>query len=154
MQPRWRTTVVAVAGVVVAYILVAMSPIPRAIARDHPEAASFFRPPLFNFSADYEDGAVLGFRVGSSREELMRTLVADYAETGTLAAACGRESGARPLTVAESYVAPSYDEGASAIAQRDVVCLHIPARKMVLIFPISNERVCAIQLTLVRAELP
>ena len=154
MRPRWRSTVVVLACLAVAYTIVAISPITPAIARHHPEAASFFRPPLFNFSADYDDGTVLGFRVGSSRKELLHTLVAGYAETGTLAAACGREPGAKALTVAESYVAPSYDKGATAIVQRDTVCLHVPNRRMLLIFSMVGDHISEIQLALVRTELP
>lgn len=140
-------------GGIAVYAVLALSPAPRAIARDRPELAAFFRPPLFNFSAGYEDGHVLDFHIGATREELLRTLISKYSETGTLASACGREPGARPLTVAESYVSPTSREALQLLQQRAVVCLHLHDRK-VLIFDIENEHVRRIQLTKVTTELP
>jgi hypothetical protein len=140
-------------GAIALYAALALSPAPRAIARDRPGVASLFRPPLFNFSAEYEDGHVLGFQVGASRDELLRTLIAQYSSTGTLAAACGREPGARPLTVSESFVSPSAGERVRDLLQRDVVCLHVQERK-VLVFYIESDRVRRIQLTKVTTEGP
>lgn len=150
-RPR-RVALYASVLVLALYAVLAVSPVPRAIARDRPEVASFFRPPLFNFSADYDDGHVLDFHVGASREELLRTLITEYPQTGMLAAACGREPGARPLTVAESFVSPSSSEAVRQLLERDVVCLHVRERK-VLIFRIENERIRSIELTIVRNEL-
>jgi hypothetical protein len=148
-----RILIYAPVGTIALYAIIAVSPMPLAIARDRPELASYFRPPLFNFSADYHDGHVLDFNVGATRDELLRTLTERYSETGSLAAACGRDPGARPLTAAESYVRLSSGEKTRSLVQRDVVCLHIPERK-VLIFHVENEHVRKIGLTIVRTELP
>ena len=150
---RRRISVHASVGAIALYTIVALSPIPRAIARDRPEVSCYFRPPLFNFSAEYKDGHVLDFNVGASRDELLQTLVELYSERGSLAAACGRDPDARPLTAAESYVSPSSNENARSLMQRDVVCLHIPERKAV-IFHFENEHVRSIEITIVRTELP
>lgn len=148
-----RIALYASIGAIALYAVIGMSPAPRAIARDRPEVASLFRPPLFNFSADYEDGHVLDFQVGASRAELLRTLNTKYSESGMLAASCGRKPGDRPLTVAEAFVSPASSEKAWPLVQRDVVCLHLPERR-VLIFQIENERVRKIELTVIKTELP
>jgi hypothetical protein len=131
----------------------AVSPAPRELGRQRPEAASLFRPLLFNFAADYEDGSVLDFQVGFTRQELLDTLLGNYARTGVLAAACGRESGAPPLTVAHSQVAPSDRNVVSDLLERDVICLYVPARHIVLIFHVLNGHVDKIKLSYIRNEL-
>ncbi len=154
MRRRRQTAViVALTFLCLLYIAIAVSPMPREIGRQRPEVASLFRPLLFNFAASYEDGHVLNFRIGLTRDELMRVLLANYAQTGVLAAACGREPGARPLTVAESEVPLSDRNAVGAIVERSVVCLHMPARRMVLIFHVSNGQVGEIRLSFIRNEL-
>ena len=145
--------VLIVALIVALYVAVALSPVPQRIARSSPEHASLFRPPWFNFAADYDEGYVLGFQIGSNREQLINTIVTKYAGSGEFAAACGREDGAPPLSVAESYVAAADVERVRGLAQRQVVCLHLVARRMVLIFYLPDDHVRKIELAFVRNEL-
>ena len=145
--------IAVVIGGVSLYAALAISPVPRAIARDQPEVAAFFRPPLFNFSAHYEDGHVLTFHIGATRAELLRALVEHHSATGMLAAECGRDPGGRPLTVAGSYVSPSASAEVRALLGRDVVCLHT-GEGSVLIFTMNQNHIRSIELRVVGTELP
>jgi hypothetical protein len=136
-----------------AYGAVAVSPLPERIARHSPERASLFRPPLFNFSAGYDEGAVLGFEIHSSREQVLNTIVTKYAGSGELWAACGREQGAPPLSVADSDVRADAKGEVRKLLEREVVCLHLPARRIVLVFHIPHDELRSIELTYVRNEL-
>jgi hypothetical protein len=136
-----------------AYLAVAVSSLPQSIARQSPERASYFRPPWFNFASKYESGNVLGFRVGSSTEELVRKVATVNMKGAVVQAECGRERGARPLSVAESFIAATDEPRVSELAQREVLCLSLPARRIVLIFELSKGQVRAIRLSFIRNEL-
>lgn len=146
-------TVLIIALVAGAYAAVAVSPLPQRIARQSPERASIFRPPLFNFFADYDEGDVLGFEIHSSREQLLNTIVTKYARSGELAAACGREEGLAPISVSESYVTAEEIGKVRKLLERDVVCLHLRARRIVLIFELPDNQLRKIELAYVRNEL-
>jgi len=135
-----------------AYIAVALSPLPRQIARNSPEKASVFRPLTFNFAAVYADGSVLGLAIGSTRDELFGAFQAQYAASGLLQAACGREVGAPTLTAAQSSVAIGA-AGARELLNREVACLWLPARKIMLIFRFAGDRLHIVELSYVRSEL-
>ena len=137
-----------------AYAGVALSSYPQQIARRSPEQASWFRPPWFNFSSTYNEGNVLGFEVGSNREQWPNAYFRRFATGGELEAACGRADGAPPLTVAESTVTSSQADRVRELVQREAVCLYLPARRISLIFRFSGDRVHTIQLSIVRNELP
>lgn len=53
---------------IVLYLAGTISPLPRFLGRSYPSFASLFYPPSFNFHEIYEDGSVLGFLVGSSKQ--------------------------------------------------------------------------------------
>jgi hypothetical protein len=131
---------------------VALSPLPRQIARNSPEWASVFRPLLFNFAEDYDDGSVLGLTIGSTRDELFGAFKSQYAATGLLQAACGREEGAAPLTVAQSDVNIG-EAGARELLDREVVCLWLPARRIMLVLRFLEDRLNNVELSYVRSEL-
>jgi len=134
------------------YIAVALSSLPRQIARNSPERASVFRPLFFNFAADYDDGSVLGLAIGSTRDELFGAFQSQYAATGVLQAACGREDGAPPLTVAQSDVTLG-EAGARELLDREVACLWLPARSIMLVFRFAGDRLHVVELSYVRNEL-
>lgn len=144
--------VIAVAAIL-AYTAVAASPLPQRIARHSPEQASLFRPPWFNFFADYDEGSVLGFKIGSTREQLVETLVAQYEATGELQAACARGEGAPPLSVADSKVLITDLVGVRRLVDRDVTCLYLPARRIMLTLKFRNDLLRSIELAFVRNEL-
>jgi hypothetical protein len=136
-----------------AYSVIALSSLPQSIARQSPERASYFRPPWFNFASKYEDGTVLGFRIGSSTKELVRKVAAVGTKGAVVQAECGRDRSARPLSVAESFIAATDEPGVTALAQREVLCLSLPARRVVLIFELSSSQVRVIRLSFIRNEL-
>jgi hypothetical protein len=86
-----------------------------------------FRPPWFNLSSNYYEGNILGFEVGSSREQWLNTFFGKFATGGELDAACGRDESALPLTVAESSVTSSQVDRVRELVQRQAVCLFLPA---------------------------
>jgi hypothetical protein len=134
------------------YALVAVSPYPTRLARSHPGLASLFRPPLFNFSAKYSDGSVLDFTVGQSRSDFEAALLHPTGQSPRIGAACGRPSGAPPLTAAESFVVPAATPEVSQILARDIVCLFYSNPSAVLFVRFSAEAVETIELTVVRTE--
>jgi hypothetical protein len=135
------------------YGAVALSSVPRAIARNSPENASLFRPVWFNFSAKYQDGSVLGFQTGFSRDQFSEAVVKTYGASAELQVECGREEGAPPLTVAESSVAGSDVVRVGDLAQRPVVCLYLTARRIMLIFKFSDDHIKQIDLSFTRNEI-
>lgn len=150
IRPALILVVLLVAAV---YASVAFSSYPHRVARESPERASLFRPPWFNYFSTYQDGDVLGFKVGASRDELVRTIVSQYGASGLVQAGCGREKGAPPLTVRESDVVASDAEQIRLLAQRQVVCLWLPARRVMLTIGIADDRIHEIELSFVRNEL-
>jgi hypothetical protein len=140
-------------ALVAVYAAIALSSLPQSIARQSPERASYFRPPWFNFASKYDAGNVLGFRIGSNTEELVRKVAAVDSKGAVIQAECGRDRGARPLSVAESFIAAADEPRVSALAQREVLCLSLPARRVVLIFELSNSQVRVIRLSFIRNEL-
>ena len=143
----------AFAAAAIVYIAIALSPLPRQIARNSPEKASLFRPIWFNFSANYDEGSVLGFKIGSTRDQLFGTLEAQYGATGLLQAACGREEGAPSLTVAESDVTIGEVDVARRLIDREVSCLWLPERRIMLILRFGDDNLSAIELSYVLNEL-
>ncbi len=61
-------------GVLLLYIAAVFSPLPRYIGRSNAPLAALFSPPSFNFVEHYEDGSVYGFRIGSSKEEVVNQI--------------------------------------------------------------------------------
>jgi hypothetical protein len=135
------------------YTAVALSSLPQRVARRSPEQASMFRPPWFNFLANYDEGNVLGFEIGSNHEQWITTFFSKFATGGELDAACGRAEGARPLSVAESSVTASQVDRVRELAQGKVVCLFLPARRIVLIFRFSDDALRTIELSFVRNDI-
>ena len=62
---RW----LVMAGLVLAYVAVASSPLTNHLGRHHPRWAAFFSAPTFNFHETYTTGEVLDFRIGMSKQE-------------------------------------------------------------------------------------
>ena len=154
LQRAIKLTLTVILAVIAAvYVATALSSLPRQIARSSPERASMFRPPSFNFFAKYDEGRVLGFEIGSAREQLTGTLVAKYRTTGLLQATCGREDGAPPLTVAESDVPVGDPAVVREFISREVSCLWLPARRIMLIFWFQDGRLREVELSFVRNEL-
>src|SRR5260370_11953695 len=108
MRPRFVSVWVG-AVLVVLYVAIAVSPAKREIGRDHPEIASAFSPFLFNFSAKYTAGSVLGFEMHSRRSDVISRLKEVYAGRGELLANCVVERAdslipiTRDLDIASAY---------------------------------------------------
>lgn len=87
LQSRGKVAVVLCVLAAGSYTAVSLSPLAQRVARHSPEQASLFRPPWFNFFANYDEGNVLGFEIGSNREQWLTTFFGKFATGGELGAA-------------------------------------------------------------------
>lgn len=134
----------AVVVLFIAYVCIALSPLPQWLGRFSPSAASFISPPLMNFHGTYESGEVLGIRIGMSRTQLqvhLRTAFSDHALQG----ACGGSTGlpqfipiSGELLRVGRGVSVHIDDAELAFASataKDVICIASFERpQMVLVF--------------------
>ena len=131
-----------------AYVLVAISPLKNMIGRTHPEVASLFSPPLFNFSASYDSGSVLGFDVSSSQQEVFERLRSVNAGKSNLLANCvvTHADSVVPIT-AELDIAAAYGGG-------DKICVSLNRGRVLLDFMLRGSNVSSIELSYIRTEGP
>ena len=76
--PVRNRSLLMVAGVLVVYLLICLTPAHRGTIRLFPDAARFFHPPFFFYNEDYSSGGIGPFRIGQSPEEVGRTANAKY----------------------------------------------------------------------------
>lgn len=144
-----RSVVALIALTIAAiYGFVAISPAKREIGRNHPEIASIFSPLLFNFSSEYRTGAVLGFRLGSSRQDVFNRLKKVYAGRGDLLREC-RVSGA------DSLVPLTRDLDIAAVdGHGPRLCVFLDSGSLSLDFRFRGDFVSEIDVIFVRTEGP
>jgi hypothetical protein len=128
------------------YAIVALSPVPRTLGRNHPERASWFYPIWFNFSATYDDGAVLDYRIGMSRAELLKRMSSAAPDSIEIVSPCGNHQ-------PELRLVPQTQAIPQAIASAPMICAWIPQRRVSLIFTIEKELVRSIRMIFVRNEV-
>jgi hypothetical protein len=144
-----RSLVVIGVTLLFVYLGVSISPLPERMARHDPELASYFRPPWFNFNANYSSGRVLNFSVGEDRADFIAALKRQFGGEGILLANCG--TGAR-FSTAASFIPVSDSARAKVVLERDVVCVHFRERKVVLLASFSKDKVRAIELSCIHSE--
>jgi hypothetical protein len=146
MRARKKLLLFAFAGLLLAYAVVAFSPIKVYIGRHNPETASYFSPPLLNFSHTYRDGRVLEFQVGMRKEDLFSTLSQRYGGEADLTVNC-------VVTTADSVVPilPGVDIGA-VYGGGSRLCTRLDSRKLSIVFDFRDAVVSAIDVTYVRTE--
>jgi hypothetical protein len=139
-------------GVVVllllAYALVAVSPLKKTIGRNHPGVASLFGPPLFNFSASYDSGSVLGFDVNSAQQDVIERLRSVYAGKSNLLVNCAvtHADSIVPITQ-ELDIAATYGGGKK-------ICVSLDGGRLLLDFMFRATTVSSIELAYLRTEGP
>lgn len=146
---KQRKLIVSVfAGLLAAYVVVALTPIKSLIGRYSPAAASVFSPFLFNFSRTYESGNVLEFRIGMTRKELFETLRSTYAGRADLTVDCS-------VTTAESVVpiTSELDVG-TAYGGGQRLCARLDSRRLGVVVGFQGDLVSAIEVWFVRNEFP
>jgi hypothetical protein len=132
--------------VAVAYFAIALSPISGSIGRRSPAAASWFSPPLLNFSHTYHEGHVLQFRVGMNRNELFEQLRRSYAGKADLIVGCR-------VTTADSVMPVTTDLDIEAVyGGGDRVCTRLDGRRLGADFQFHGDRVTSISVWFVRHE--
>jgi hypothetical protein len=136
-------------AILLIYAGVAFSGLPERLGRDNPQAASYFRPPLFNFSATYTSGRVLNFQIGGSREEFLSALVAHYGRTAVLSASCGTSV---RLNVADSFVQVKDAARSRQLLERDLICVDLVTPKVLLFVTLGNGNVEKIEVDRVNFE--
>lgn len=145
---RKRVTLVIVA-ILLIYAGVALSGLPERLGRDNPQAAAYFRPPLFNFSATYTSGRVLDFQVGSSREKFLSDLVAHYGRTAVLLASCGTSA---RLNAEDSLVQVNDVTRSRPLLERDLICIDLGTPKVLLSITLANGNVETIEVDRINFE--
>jgi hypothetical protein len=91
MAVKSRLLLIVFAALVCGYAAIVISSLPKRIGRQHPEIASLFSPPWFNYAMTYTDGVVLGFRVGSNRAQLREALLSTRVDVIELITPCGND---------------------------------------------------------------
>jgi hypothetical protein len=134
----------------VAYAAIGLSPLKATIGRQHPNRASLFSPPWFNFGATYTDGDVLDFRVGMPRAELTQALEKRYASRGVLGGYCAETPQERRLP---AEVRIDGGEAYRTLSARSALCLSIPDSRLSLIFELKSDVVDRINVAFIRNEL-
>jgi hypothetical protein len=131
-----------------AYLLIAISPLKQMIGRTHPEIASLFSPFLFNFSASYDSGSVLGFHVNGSQHDVFLRLQSAYAGRSNLLVNCmvKQVDSIVPIT-RTTDVATIYGGG-------EKVCVSLDHGRVSLDFALRGTVVSRIDLAYIRSELP
>jgi hypothetical protein len=86
----------------VTYVVIAVTPIAVELGRKSPKTAALFRPMLFNFMAEYRDGAVLGLEIGQSKAEVASYFAKVYGDRYRLFV---RDGQTRPVN--EAFLFPS-----------------------------------------------
>jgi hypothetical protein len=130
------------------YLLIAISPLKKTIGRNHPEVASLFSPPLFNFSTSYDSGSVLGFDVSSAQQDVFERLRSVYAGKSNLLVNC-------VVTHADSVVpiTPELDISAT-YGGGDKICVSLDGGRLILDFMLRGTTVSSIELAYIRTEGP
>lgn len=134
-------------ALVVAYTAIAVSPLKGEIGRRSPALASFFSAPTFNYGAVYERGNVLEFHIGMSRDAFVQALEANYSNVAAARSTCGGDSGYRPM-----YVTMHDREDWDKLVRRDVVCVYVRSKSMVMFFYFTDDALSRVKISVVRME--
>jgi hypothetical protein len=144
-----RRIALIVFAILLIYAGIALSGLPERLGRDNPQAAAYFRPPLFNFSATYSSGRVLNFQIGDSREVFQSALVAYYGRTAVLLASCGTSA---RLNAEDSLVKVNDVARSRPILERDLICIDLGAPKVLLSITLANGNVETIEVDRINTE--
>lgn len=145
---RWKILVLVVgAAAAVVYGLLCQLSFRFDLGRRHPELASAFFPPWFNFEGVYTRGDVLQFRVGMSRREVVDVLRQQYISRGLLRGACGKE---QPYGEKDIYLG---SEDAPAVLRRDVICLWVKDKRLSVNLYLNHDVLERVEVGVIRTEL-
>lgn len=146
MRNSGKLTAWTIGVLILAYAAVALSPIKSAIGRRSPGVASWFSPPLFNFSQTYTDGSVLGFSAGMNKGEVFSELIERYADSADLTVNC-------VVTTADSVIPITHSlDIATVYGGGHRLCVRLDSRRLAVDFEFVGNFVSKIEITFVRTE--
>jgi len=141
-----KLTIWTIGALLLSYAAVTLSPIKSVIGRRSPAVASWFSPPLFNFSQTYTDGRVLEFGARMSKGEVFSKLIEGYADSADLTVDC-------VVTTADSVVPITRNLDIAAVyGGRHRLCVRLDSRRLAVDFEFEGDVVSTIDVTFVRTE--
>jgi hypothetical protein len=129
---------------IVAYVMVACTPIEDAIARKSPADASWFEPIFFNYGHTFTDGLVLQFHVGMSAAEVLQTLRTNYAGKGDAIENCEGRQASSLVPLTDTFDIPR-------LSQERMLCVYLNPRTS-LDFHFDLGQVKSIRVSFIRFE--
>jgi len=132
------------------YVAVIISPLPKHIGRTHPSLAASLYPPLFNFSEHYERGNVYGFGISDDIE-----IAANHIENLGLEFVTFNNNCGMPERQSIDFV--SFKSSKDLLvwgADRSVWCVHYDGVEVELYFEIyfSNQNIVKISMSKINFE--
>lgn len=143
---------VAILGpvLVMAYLMVAISPLRTALGRTHPKWATFFSAPTFNFHETYTTGKVLGFRIGMDTQEFAAA-AETYIDSVRVQIPCDGPYGEHAPRVA--HTPQRNPRAALSQLQCDDVIFHFRSSRLSMMFHFTQERIESITIWFITLEL-
>jgi hypothetical protein len=153
---------IAFAAVLVCYLIIPSTELPSNVGRYNPSLASLLSPPDFNFQATYDQGEVLGLRVGMSRAEFVEQLTRLFPED-TLAGNCAevRELPNQiPVTGNKVFLkqgvvvqVPNAEVMRSIALAAETICVFGRDRPRVVAVVFAEEHIATIEVTYARFSI-